>query len=327
MSVLIPEIAVASSFQRNRKQRIEILLRRLTSVTGHSFEGGVKSIEYPANKEGTNGEFISQIRSVSITESRVAMIVGVLGITTGDIRLVVFDLKDGRLILVRWLSYFCISATTRSTQVSAQERLVDGSTRMGFVDTYRLLFTCTAQGALVMINTSMNPIQETVFSLHPIFKGNLGGLVMEDGAHGEFMGEVVAPFYPDPDQQVIMLPMSNSKATIPFLAFPVETLLRHVGSVVEWDAWKKDVVIPFNFHNPSRVWISGCRIFGMWGNEMRVHDLSVMGQKGHLVQIDCGVKLCGLKHAGVYRLEPAFVNGIVCGARDSVMILPKGVSI
>ena len=249
-----------------------------------------------------------------------------------DRRLVVLSLSSGQTLHVRCL---CISTTTSNAQVSTQERKVERSTSMEFVDKYRLLLTHEKWLGLVMINTESYPMQATLFCFPKIFGQNFGYILMERSAHNQSIPEKKAAFHQDPKERVILY--FAMVDPVPVIAFPVKALLGHEGAdnAIQWESWNEHVVVLSGFGRSISTWISGCRVFSLWYDlgadspGVRVYDLSLKGREGRIKQEEAfkELQLYYLEPAGVKKLPVALADCTVSGTRDSIVFLPNSVSI
>ena len=169
-----------------------------------------------------------------------------------------------------------------------------------FIDDYHLLAGLgSPQGlppSLAVIDTE-DPDEETlsavtVFHLPPQFK-DFGRMtvLLEQGAYEPSPEESLAPFYPDPAQQIVVL---DAKLASYYLAVSVGALLelKSCGArKIRWDEWKSHVVVPrlpLDEMGPVAPWVSGCRLFFIRSREsspdvqMQVYDFSVQGRAQYL---------------------------------------------
>lgn len=96
---------------------------------------------------------------------------------------------------------------------------------------------------------------QTSFHLSPLIH------CLKWGAHKPLLAEYLAPFLQDRTPRIVVLSIHHFGC----LVFPVEALLElaegREGSEIEWDEWKKHVVIPSTHVPDLKGWVSGCRLF------------------------------------------------------------------
>ena len=131
---------------------------------------------------------------------------------------------------------------------------------------------------------------QIVFCLSPYFTNSVfPSLLLERGAHRPSLVGPLAPFHPDPSQQIVVLCFPYAALS---LVIRVGALLKflgsHEGSEVGWDEWKNHVVIPTAIGHPwEYFWVSGCRFFSLYQSdsgsdaEMEVHNFSMQGCANH----------------------------------------------
>ena len=172
---------------------------------------------------------------------------------------------------------------------------------MGFIDDHLLLAalesTSSLPPSLLLIDTEevgVTPVQ-TTFHLSPQFRYTRSPrLLLEQGVHEPSPEESLAPFYPDPAQRIVILPLILPlRHPIRYLAVSVGALLElksRGGAEIGWDEWKDHVAIPRHLldHHIATLWVSGCRLFCICSTEsgpdhqMKVYDFSPQGRAQYL---------------------------------------------
>ena len=132
---------------------------------------------------------------------------------------------------------------------------------------------------------------QTTFQLSPYFRDfDYPSLFVERGMHEPSPAGRLAPFHQDPTQRIAALYMSYPPCCPVFL---VEALVKlaegREGCNIEWDEWKKHVVIPsISQSDLGDVWVTGCRLFRITpaaigtGTEVEVYDFSRKGRVEYL---------------------------------------------
>ena len=209
---------------------------------------------------------------------------------------------------------------------------------MEFIDDYRFFVSLGSLGdnlpCVVLVDTEKDvggvPAQ-TTFQLSPCFRDSeCLDLVLERGMHEPSPAERLAPFHQDPTQRIATLLMSGPSCC---LVFPVEALVRlsegHEGCMIEWDEWKKHVVIPI-ISRPDLygVWVTGCRLLHITSEgidtdaEVEVYDFSKKGRVEYLSErSNPGLDGVGylLSTGGNARLPWDLVESIdINGGHDSI---------
>lgn len=168
-----------------------------------------------------------------------------------------------------------------------------------FIDDYRLLASLKVPGddfydpmSILLINAEVcvgrgTPAQ-TSFRLTPYFNRACPIIHLERGGHKPSATDRLTTFYQDPAQRIAVLNMGLG-CPLPYLAFRVEALVGlargHEGREIEWDDWKKHVIIPSIEPGPAETWVSGCRLYHIKPGEdagIEVYDFSARGRVGRL---------------------------------------------